>query len=80
MSRRGLRRVRPGGHVSWLCTSAALAQSVEHLTRNEKVVGSIPTGGSTCSGPVHRDGAAVAFPAGQTMTIPPSIITDCPVM
>src|SRR3954466_5362143 len=26
--------------------SAALAQSVEHLTRNEKVVGSIPTGGS----------------------------------
>ena len=27
-------------------TSAALAQSVEHLTRNEKVVGSIPTGGS----------------------------------
>ena len=25
---------------------AALAQSVEHLTRNEKVVGSIPTGGS----------------------------------
>ena len=26
---------------------AALAQSVERLTRNEKVVGSIPTGGST---------------------------------
>jgi len=29
------------------CPRAALAQSVEHLTRNEKVVGSIPTGGST---------------------------------
>jgi hypothetical protein len=27
---------------------AALAQSVERFTRNEKVVGSIPTGGSTC--------------------------------
>ena len=26
---------------------AALAQSAERLTRNEKVVGSIPTGGST---------------------------------
>ena len=26
---------------------AALAQSVERFTRNEKVVGSIPTGGST---------------------------------
>ena len=29
-----------------LTRSAALAQSVERLTRNEKVVGSIPTGGS----------------------------------
>ena len=35
-----------GGVVRCSGTSAALAQSVEHLTRNEKVVGSIPTGGS----------------------------------
>ena len=35
-----------GGVVGCPGTSAALAQSVEHLTRNEKVVGSIPTGGS----------------------------------
>ena len=39
-----------GGAVVCAGTSAALAQSVEHLTRNEKVVGSIPTGGSP--GPV----------------------------
>src|SRR5690625_4466579 len=30
-----------------LLDRAALAQSAERLTRNEKVVGSIPTGGST---------------------------------
>ena len=33
----------PGSSVGYC---AALAQSVERLTRNEKVVGSIPTGGS----------------------------------
>src|SRR5450830_547134 len=31
--------------------AAALAQSVERLTRNEKVKGSIPLGGSTRNGP-----------------------------
>src|SRR6478752_2397200 len=43
---------------------AALAQSVEHLTRNEKVVGSIPTGGSTrACGPA---GSQVPGHVGET--------------
>ena len=31
------------------CVNAALAQSAERLTRNEKVEGSIPSGGSNTS-------------------------------
>src|SRR3954453_3597371 len=45
--------------------SAALAQSVEHLTRNEKVVGSIPTGGSHLTrgfAPFWRVGFVVFVP------------------
>lgn len=43
------------GLLSPLDSSAPLAQLVEHLTRNEKVAGSIPAGGSrwrfrVCSG------------------------------
>ena len=54
---RALRRTGDGGVVGCPGTSAALAQSVEHLTRNEKVVGSIPTGGSPpTSGFVLRTG------------------------
>jgi hypothetical protein len=34
---------------------AALAQSAERFTRNEQVVGSIPTGGSQCDQGVHPD-------------------------
>ena len=39
----------PTGRISWPPTAgrrAALAQSAERFTRNEQVVGSIPTGGS----------------------------------
>ena len=52
-----------GGVVGCPGTSAALAQSVEHLTRNEKVVGSIPTGGSPpASGFALPGGPAESFP------------------
>ncbi len=44
-----VRAVKADGSKVKSFRSAALAQSVERLTRNEKVVGSIPTGGSTSS-------------------------------
>ena len=43
------RRIRLPRRIPPLETSAALAQSAERLTRNEKVWGSIPQGGSTQS-------------------------------
>src|SRR5690348_18406123 len=49
---------------------AALAQSVERLTRNEKVVGSIPTGGSTANGPDPSWIRAVRRPAGSAQVEP----------
>ena len=64
-----------GGGGALVCagTSAALAQSVEHLTRNEKVVGSIPTGGSphpagpsSGAGPLRRSRAV--DPSPRTLT------------
>ena len=39
----------PSSRYTLASAPAALAQSAERLTRNEKVVGSIPTGGSTRS-------------------------------
>lgn len=41
---------------------AALAQSAERLTRNEKVVGSIPTGGSTRTPRLLPGGSVVSAP------------------
>lgn len=45
-----IRAVRTRAASVFICStvsnSAALAQSAEHLTRNEKVKGSIPLGGS----------------------------------
>lgn len=54
---------------------AALAQSAERLTRNEKVVGSIPTGGSTSPSPYDRvmlDAIGQVLPLAVVVTLSPA--------
>jgi hypothetical protein len=67
-----VRRAEPvdssGCRPPWRC--AALAQSAERFTRNEQVVGSIPTGGSTrceLSSMISDQGGAVAEGACGTL-------------
>src|SRR6059058_5274643 len=64
----------------WVGHCAALAQSVEHLTRNEKVVGSIPTGGSHLTSVFavgNRTREAASVPAGNgSGTAPARCRTD----
>ena len=49
--KRGREGDRLGRPLDSSAHHAALAQSAEHLTRNEVVIGSIPIGGSTLTSP-----------------------------
>ena len=62
---------RPPGH-------AALAQSAERLTRNEKVVGSIPTGGSTQTPRSEASSSPGGFVIPRTVVPPRGPTTQAP--
>lgn len=55
---------------------AALAQLVEHLTRNEKVVSSILTGGSISSPVLKQSALRLQLPSGVFIVSASAIMSD----